>query len=216
MEVKQLVDGTADAAYAVDAAGQIVAWNPGAETLFGTPASLALGTACSEIVNGADECGQVCSADCTVLQSARAGHPLHNFDLLVRTPQGPRWCNVSVLIAANGGPTPFTVHIVRLIDTRKKLELLLRDFVVTQTNLPANEVSQIMKANRTPATDSGLSTREIDVLKRMASGSNSEQIAKECNISRTTVNNHIQHIIRKLDAHSRLEAIRKAEHAGLI
>ena len=35
-------------------------------------------------------------------------------------------------------------------------------------------------------------------------------------ISRTTVNNHIQHILGKLNAHTRLEAIRRAEHAGLI
>ncbi|RMG50565.1 MAG: DNA-binding response regulator [Acidobacteria bacterium] len=41
-------------------------------------------------------------------------------------------------------------------------------------------------------------------------------IADRLCISRTTVNNHIQHILRKLNAHSRLEAIRRAERAGLI
>ena len=41
-------------------------------------------------------------------------------------------------------------------------------------------------------------------------------VAEQLHISRTTVNNHVQHILRKLDSHTRLEAIRRAEHAGLI
>jgi DNA-binding NarL/FixJ family response regulator len=35
-------------------------------------------------------------------------------------------------------------------------------------------------------------------------------------ISRTAVNNHVQHLMRKLGAHTRLEAVRRTEHAGLI
>ncbi|MCC6328799.1 MAG: response regulator transcription factor, partial [Acidobacteria bacterium] len=35
-------------------------------------------------------------------------------------------------------------------------------------------------------------------------------------ISRNTVDNHIQHILKKLNAHSRLEAVRRAELSGLI
>ncbi|MBK9316554.1 MAG: response regulator transcription factor [Acidobacteria bacterium] len=30
------------------------------------------------------------------------------------------------------------------------------------------------------------------------------------------VNNHIQNILKKLNAHTRLEAVRRAEYAGLI
>jgi DNA-binding NarL/FixJ family response regulator len=41
-------------------------------------------------------------------------------------------------------------------------------------------------------------------------------VADQLHLSRTTINNHVQHILRKLDAHSRLEAIRRAEHARLI
>ena len=195
-EVRQLVGGTADAAFAADAAGQIAAWNRGAEELFGVPAAQALGMACSDLINGRDECGLICSKDCTVLQAARAGKPVHNFDIQVATPQGNRWCNVSVMMASNEGTTPYSVHIVRMIDTRKRMELLVRDFVVTQTNLPREEVVKLMKANRTPVTDASLSRRELDVLRRLAAGASAEEIAGACHISRTTVNNHIQHIMR--------------------
>jgi len=50
----------------------------------------------------------------------------------------------------------------------------------------------------------------------LAHGESSKTVSAQLNISRTTVNNHVQHILRKLDAHTRLEAIRRAEHAGLI
>jgi DNA-binding NarL/FixJ family response regulator len=53
-------------------------------------------------------------------------------------------------------------------------------------------------------------------LKLLAKGRATEAIAKQLHISRTTVNNHVQHILNKLNAHTRLEAIRRAEHAGLI
>jgi DNA-binding CsgD family transcriptional regulator len=43
-----------------------------------------------------------------------------------------------------------------------------------------------------------------------------KNIAKQLQISPTTVNNHIQHILKKLNAHTRLEALRRAERAGLI
>jgi DNA-binding NarL/FixJ family response regulator len=50
----------------------------------------------------------------------------------------------------------------------------------------------------------------------LAKGVTTAAIAERLGISRTTVNNHVQHILHKLNAHSRLEAIRRAEHAGLI
>jgi DNA-binding NarL/FixJ family response regulator len=56
----------------------------------------------------------------------------------------------------------------------------------------------------------------LEVLRLLAKGETTESIADQLSISRTTVNNHIQHILHKLNAHTRLEAIRRAEHAGLI
>ena len=49
-ELKELVDSTADASFAVDGAGAIVAWNGAAEAMFGVSASDALGQSCGSIV----------------------------------------------------------------------------------------------------------------------------------------------------------------------
>ena len=50
----------------------------------------------------------------------------------------------------------------------------------------------------------------------MGKGGTTSSIAGQLHISRTTVDNHVQHILRKLDSHTRLEAIRRAEHAGFL
>jgi two-component system NarL family response regulator len=73
-----------------------------------------------------------------------------------------------------------------------------------------------MIASRAAAREIELSTREIDVLRFLAKGSTTKDIADELHISRSTVNNHVQHILHKLDSHTRLQAIRRAEKARLI
>jgi PAS domain S-box-containing protein len=216
-EIKELVASTSDTSFAVDGSGQIVAWNRAAEAMFAMPADEAIGKACGDILRGMDECGAVCSADCSVQQAVRNHHPVGNFDLHVQTATGRQWCNVSVMIADEANSTlPFAIHIVRQVDIRKRLELLVRDFVVTGTGLAPDQAATIISSTRAPARETDLSDREISVLRLLAQGSTTTSVAEQLHISRTTVNNHIQHILRKLDVHTRLEAIRRAEHAGLI
>lgn len=216
-EIKRLVDSTSDAAFAVDVSGQIVAWNSEAEALFGFSAAEALEKACGSILQGMDECGMVCSEDCTVQQAVRKRHPVRNFDLQVQTARGRVWCNVSVLIAGEAGSSlNYSLHIVRPVELRKRLEVLMRDFIVAGTNLPTEQANAILSSNRTAARDIDLTGREIEILRLLGKGEKTSTIAAALHISVTTVNNHIQHILRKLDAHTRLEAIRRAEHAGLI
>ncbi|HEU4387232.1 MAG TPA: LuxR C-terminal-related transcriptional regulator [Blastocatellia bacterium] len=216
-EIIALVEGTSDAAFAVDGAGRITAWNHAAEALFGRPAAEAVGGMCGEILQGVDECGPVCSGNCCVQQSIRKRHPVRNFDLQVQTPGGKRWCNVSVLIADEASSTiPYAIHIVRQIEVRKRLELLMRDFIVANTDIAAEQATTLISSTRAPARDTELSDRELEVLKLLARGVKTSAIAEQLHISRTTINNHIQHILKKLDSHTRLEAIRRAERAGLI
>lgn len=71
-------------------------------------------------------------------------------------------------------------------------------------------------ATRSVTSGVELTGREREILKLIAAGVKTTAIARQLSISRTTLNNHIQHILRKLDCHSRLEAIRRAERAGLL
>ncbi len=216
-EIKKLVDSTSDSAFAIDGNGLIVAWNKSSEQFFGLSLEAAIGKPCGSILQGMDECGPFCSRDCTIHQAVSQHHPVSNFDLQVETPEGKKWCNISVLIIGEiDSPSPYSIHILRQVDVRKKLEILVRDFVVMETHLPASQVATMIATARTPSKAADLTNREIEILKLLASGATTVSIANQLHVSRTTINNHIQHILRKLDAHSRLEAIRRAEHAGLI
>jgi PAS domain S-box-containing protein len=215
-ELRKLIGGTSDAAFVVDSEGVVVAWNEAAQKLFGIPAGDAIGQPCRTIVHGIDECGAVCSKSCAVQQAVSRRHALESFDLQVQTVDGKKWCNVSLIIAEAHNPTEaYAIHIVVPVDLRKRLEMVVRDFVVSNTSFSADQAMAMM-ASRTSARASYLSAREIEVLRFLAKGSTTRSIADQLHISRTTVNNHVQHILCKLDSHTRLEAIRRAEYAGLI
>ncbi len=61
-----------------------------------------------------------------------------------------------------------------------------------------------------------LTPRQAEVLRLLAQGASTHQIASILHLSRETVRNHIRHILRSLGAHSRLEALAIARRAGLL
>lgn len=67
-----------------------------------------------------------------------------------------------------------------------------------------------------PATDKGISRRELEVLECLAHGKTTNQIALELYVSENTIKTHIRHILEKLEASNRAEAVNKASQLGLI
>ena len=61
-----------------------------------------------------------------------------------------------------------------------------------------------------------LSKREREVLVLLADGLGTEAIASAMFISRNTVRAHVQRVITKLGAHSKLEAVAVARRTGLL
>ncbi len=59
-----------------------------------------------------------------------------------------------------------------------------------------------------------LSERELEVLRLMARGASNHEIAKQLVITVGTVKSHINHILVKLDAHNRTEAVARARGLG--
>jgi DNA-binding NarL/FixJ family response regulator len=66
------------------------------------------------------------------------------------------------------------------------------------------------------ARESGLSTREMEVLICLAQGKTTLQMASELYISENTVKTHVRHILEKLEASNRAEAVSKAAQLGLL
>ena len=61
-----------------------------------------------------------------------------------------------------------------------------------------------------------LTTRELEVLRMLTSGSSTAASSQLLGISTATLRAHVQAILRKLGAHSRLEAVAEAARLGLI
>ena len=61
-----------------------------------------------------------------------------------------------------------------------------------------------------------LSKREMDVLRCLAKGMTSAQIARDLFISENTVKTHVRHILEKLEASNRAEAVSRAIQLGII
>ena len=59
-----------------------------------------------------------------------------------------------------------------------------------------------------------LSDRELDVLRAIASGQANKDLANSLHISVATTRNHVQHILKKLSVHSKLEAVALAFRNG--
>ncbi len=216
-DVKNLVNGTADPAYALDRDGLIVAWNPASSAFFGVSEAEAVGNSCSAVLKGKDETGRECGEDCNVKQHARNCQPIRSYDVQVDAEGTRRWCNMSILIAGGlNSRSQYTIHVARPADIQKRFEHLIRDFVASETDLPSVSIERLMKPKNTPTELIQLSPREIEVLRLIADGNTTARIAEQLFISPTTVNNHVAHILRKMTAKTRLEAVRRAEKAGLI
>jgi DNA-binding NarL/FixJ family response regulator len=80
-----------------------------------------------------------------------------------------------------------------------------------------SELQRLLVADRTERTlDEPLTARELEVLRMLASGVSTNSAAEMLGISTATLRAHVQAILRKLGAHSRLEAVAEAARLGLI
>jgi two-component system response regulator DesR len=61
-----------------------------------------------------------------------------------------------------------------------------------------------------------LSRRQLEILALVGAGHGTEEIAASLGISLATTRNHINAVLRRLDARTRVEAVAKARAAGLL
>ena len=80
-----------------------------------------------------------------------------------------------------------------------------------------SELQRLLVADRTERKlEEPLTTRELEVLRILAGGVSTSSAAESLGISTATLRAHVQAILRKLGAHSRLEAVAEAARLGLI
>lgn len=70
--------------------------------------------------------------------------------------------------------------------------------------------------NEKDKEDISLSKREVEVLEQLSSGLSYTQIAENLFLSPSTIRKHIENIYKKLQVHSKIEAVQKAKRHNII
>lgn len=86
-----------------------------------------------------------------------------------------------------------------------------------EAGFPAAVLGRLLGRSRTaPRATGALTPRELEVLQLLADGLSTREIAERFVLSISTVRNHVQNILTKLDAHSKLEAVSVAMRQGIV
>jgi DNA-binding CsgD family transcriptional regulator len=214
-------------AFANDQNNRVIFWNKGAERLMERTASQALGRLCHEIFCGKDPFGnRFCSENCAVTSSLKRHEPVNRFEITTGDRNRPRMIGMTVVEIPDWRPGYFTaVHIMDQIDDKSRLarelaRLRENNGGVAQRgdgSVPVAFHGSKPAAGPAPEADTTvepLSDRELDVLRAIASGQANKDIANSLHISVATTRNHVQHILKKLNVHSKLEAVALAFRNG--
>ena len=79
-----------------------------------------------------------------------------------------------------------------------------------------NDLTRATRRMQSGGPPTVLSERELEVLRCMADGASTAAIAESLYISLHTVRSHVRHILEKLGAHSKLEAVSMALRDGIV
>ena len=128
-----------------------------------------------------------------------------------------RWISVSILLFPTNedNSASLVVHLFRDATKKKQREQFILQMLEEAERIQAATLSPIPVASTQSLADE-LTDREREVLSLLAQGLNTHDIAKSLSISSSTVRNHVQNILNKLQVHSRLEAVAYAFEHGLV
>lgn len=219
-------------AFANDQNHRIIFWNKGAERLMQRTAAQTLGHLCHDIFHGKDPFGnRFCNETCSVSSTLKRHETMNRFEMVVGERSQQQSLGMTVIEIPDSRPGYYTaVHIMDRIDEKSRLarELnRLRETIGAHAPAPHSEDGGVpisLQVNRhSPATPAPevdatiaeqLSERELDVLRAIAAGLANKDIANSLHISVATTRNHVQHILKKLNVHSKLEAVALAFRNG--
>ncbi len=102
-------------------------------------------------------------------------------------------------------------YMLKSMPPRELLEVI-RQVHAGKKRVPADVASHLAEH----LSDEALTVREIDVLRHIAGGNRNRDIAEQLYISEETVKVHVKHIMEKLGANDRTQAVAIAVRRGII
>jgi DNA-binding CsgD family transcriptional regulator len=200
-----------DGVFALDARQTVTFWNQACENMTGIPATYAVGRCCHEVMKGHDLKGKpLCKRDCPVSALAKGGPPPSALPMRIEHSDGQKvQLKLSTLLVPSTSQGEWSiVHVMRHGRVSQPAGL-------TQESAPAAEAEPAPCPHQVPIGACLLTGREREVLRMLAHGDNTEAMSEQLHLSSTTVRNHIQRLMAKLDVHSRVEAVAYAHRHQL-
>jgi DNA-binding CsgD family transcriptional regulator len=194
---------------------EIVLWNEAAQALLGFTQSDVLGRRCFEVLGCPRATRRLYCAGTGDRFGTCAGDCVPAFETEIPSRTGERVSvSVTTVVAGAGGAAPLRLHLLRETRRERQLEELLRQVVSTASKVSAHAGGVPDPARGTLVR--GVTAREREVVRLLAQGSSTADIAAQLGITRRTARNHIQNVLCKLRVHSRLEAVAYAQARGLV
>ncbi len=214
---QELLTSTAVAAFSSDQSGHITVWNQAAEALLGHEAKRVVGKRCFKVICGRDLFGnRFCNESCAVRKMRRHREPIHPYQFQVKHRSGEMLkVKCSVIVAPSASARRFNfVHLLEPLDPAAEIGL---DELVRRCGAMPGIPSAPGKGKAVSEKKvRSLTPREMEVLRLVASGTSIQDIADALNIQASTVSNHVQHVLDKLGAHTKLQAVYVAQRRGLL
>jgi DNA-binding NarL/FixJ family response regulator len=107
------------------------------------------------------------------------------------------------------GANAYVIKSVNPVDLASTIRQVMEGSVFHAVGLPA-------MGQTSPATELGLTAREVSILQALARGLSNQAIGKELFVAEQTVKFHLTNIYRKLEATNRTEAVRLAYQRGIV
>lgn len=183
------VDDLPDPAFSVTLNRRIVAWNAAAERYFSLRTADVIGHYCFEVVMPRREAQGMPCAFCTMATA----HPERDTTPTVRFR--------TFAARSTSGET----QLVHLLATPESSGSAPTE---PHPHMDEQETSDLPPVLLTP--------REREVLRLLADGLSTAEIAARLSISRITARNHVTHVMDKLEVKSRLRAVLVATQKGLL
>ena len=216
---------TGEAMFVVGGNFQILRWSKRATELLGFEEEEALGRRCYELLVGTDGRNPgICGRDCPVLTGSRRSPKVPDYDLLSRSADGKyKWLNMTTLIlegAPNGrNERRQVMHLIRDVTDKRSVEEFARVLAVTlraSAGIPSSrsDAGKGLNSGTRPTTVTDSSTnvpqlppREMQVLRLLAQGMSTKELAAAMGVAPVTARNHVSRLLNRLGVGTRLEAV---------
>lgn len=199
-----------DATVTVDTQWRVRGWDREAEKLFGYPLHAIHGTALPDTLKFADLFGNPVSCFCSVLREVQHGRPAKPFVIQATAASGES-LRVVVFVSAPPATDRSPGLTCRFRQDNRRRQIDRRGL---------NPESFLLHADRSRSTHRSrpatLTPAELSVLRLLATGKRADEVAETLCNSVLTVRNHIQRILRKLDARNQAQAVSLAIRAGIV